>query len=58
MSIDQKRFVPLTSDDLREVKADVWDEGRESMALDFTRPLDEAGMRTPTPNPYRQEQDQ
>lgn len=36
-----------------EVQATAWDEGRESVALDFTRPMDEAGMRTPSSNPYR-----
>jgi hypothetical protein len=46
------------ADALRAVKAEVWDEGRESVALDFTRPLDEAGMRKPTPNPYRETKEQ
>lgn len=35
-----------------EVAAKAWSEGRESVALDLTRPQDEAGMRTPSRNPY------
>lgn len=36
-----------------QVKAEAWDEGRESVAADFARPIGENGMRPSTPNPYR-----
>ena len=39
----------------REARAEAWDEGRNSLALDFTKPMNESGMRPSTPNPYRQE---
>lgn len=33
--------------------ADVWDDGRDSLAQDMVRPLDDTGMRPVTKNPHR-----
>lgn len=39
----------------RQVAEKAWDEGRESVAADMVRPLDESGMRHSSTNPYRKE---
>lgn len=41
-----------TFDWIEEVRAAAWRAGRESMAADMARPLDETGMRPSTPNPH------
>lgn len=37
------------------IAAQAWDEGRESLALDFAKPLSADGFRASTANPYRKE---
>lgn len=34
--------------------AKAWDEGRESIAKDFMKPMDKYGMRESSTNPYRE----
>lgn len=36
------------------IKAEAWGQGRESVAHDMLKPLDEFGMRPVTPNPYEE----
>lgn len=41
------------SAEIEEIKAQAWDEGRESFAADLLRPLTEIGTRESSTNPYR-----
>lgn len=38
---------------IRKVKAEAWDEGRESVGEQMLQPRDEYGMFPPVANPYR-----
>jgi hypothetical protein len=38
---------------LKQAVAEAWEQGRESLALDFAKPLSADGFRSSTPNPYR-----
>lgn len=38
---------------VREAKERAWVEGRESLARDFHKPMNDAGIRESTPNPCR-----
>jgi hypothetical protein len=45
-------FDALLAEHDRQVKANAWDEGRESVARDFLNPVVD-GMRKTSVNPYR-----
>lgn len=39
---------------IERLQAEAWKQGRESVAHDMLKPLDEFGMRPVTPNPYEE----
>lgn len=40
-------------DVIEQARADAWDEGRQSVAIDMLKPSTESGMKLATSNPYR-----
>ena len=39
---------------LKQLMAEAWDEGRESVATDFLNPMDARGIREASTNPYKE----